>query len=241
VRKHRAMQPIYVLIHSPLVGPATWEPVRVALRRRGIQATVPALRDDPASGEPFWRQHVASVVTALRGVPAGKPLVLVAHSGAGALLPALGAALARPVAAYVFVDAGIHEDDLSRLEMMEVEATTFAATFRAHLDTGGRYPEWTDGQLEPLIPDDERRAAVLAEMRPRDRAFFTEPIPVPAGWPDAPCAYLQFSPSYDVPAALARECGWPFRAIEGGHFLMLIDPETVADAIVALVAAACPE
>ncbi|HYI14279.1 MAG TPA: hypothetical protein VEX37_02735, partial [Thermomicrobiales bacterium] len=84
------MRPIFVMIHSPLVGPATWEPVRVELRRRGVQAAVPALRDESESDLPYWRQQVESVVTTLRGAPAGQPLVLVGHSGAGALLPALG-------------------------------------------------------------------------------------------------------------------------------------------------------
>ncbi len=228
------MRPIFVLIHSPLVGPMTWEPVRVALRRRGVQAAAPALHDDPESDAPYWRQQVESVVEALRGAPAGQPLVLVGHSGAGALLPGLGAALGRPVAAYVFVDAGIHADGLSRLAMMEAEDAPFAGELRAQLEAGERYPEWTDAQLQEAIPDDERRAAVLAELRPRGLDFFSEPIPVPTGWPGARCAYLQFTSSYDVPAARARELGWPVQAIEGGHFLMLIDPETVADAILAL-------
>jgi pimeloyl-ACP methyl ester carboxylesterase len=174
-------------------------------------------------------------VAALRGAPDGQPLVLVGHSGAGALLPALGAALARPIAGYVFVDAGIHTDGLSRLEMMVAEDAPFADRLRAHLEAGGRYPEWTDEQLREAIPDDTRRAAVLAELQPRGLDFFSEPIPVPAAWPDAPCVYLQFSPAYDVPAAKARELGWPVHEIEGGHFLMLIDPETVADAILDLV------
>ncbi len=228
------MHPIIVLVHSPLVGPATWEPVRIELRQRGLQAAVPILRDDAASGDPYWRQHVASVVATMRGAPAGQPLVLVGHSGAGALLPALGAALARPVAAYLFVDAGIHADGLSRLEVMIAEDAPFAHGLLAHLEAGGRYPEWTDEQLQDAIPDDALRAAVIAEMRPRGLDFFNEPIPVPAGWPDAPVAYMQFTASYDVPAARAREQGWPVREIEGSHFLMLIDPETVADAIVSL-------
>jgi pimeloyl-ACP methyl ester carboxylesterase len=200
-----------------------------------VQAAVPALRDDPERDELYWSQQVESVVTALRGAPEGQPLVLVGHSGAGALLPALGAALARPIAAYVFVDAGIHRDGLSRLEMMVDEDAPFADGLRAHLQSGGRYPEWTDEQLQEAIPDDARRAAVLAELQPRGLDFFSEPIPVPAGWPDGPAAYLQFSTAYAVPAAKARELGWPVREIEGSHFLMLIDPETVADAILDLM------
>lgn len=227
-------RPIFVLVHSPLASPATWEPVRAELRRRGIQAAAPHVRDSAASDTPYWRQEVESVVTAMRGAPAAQPLALVGHSGAGALLPSLGAALERPIAAYVFVDAGIHQDGLSRLGIMEIESASFAGQLQAHLEAGRRFPEWTDEQLREAIPDDARRAAVLADLQPRGLDFFSEPIPVPVGWPDAPCAFLQFSASYDQPAARARALGWPVRTIEGGHFLMLIDPETVADAIVTL-------
>ena len=72
-------------------------------------------------------------------------------------------------------------------------------------------------------------------MRPRPLAFFTEPIPVFAGWPDAPCAFLQFSPAYDVPARRAREAGWRYREIAAGHFHMLVDPAAVADALLDLI------
>jgi hypothetical protein len=228
------MPPIFVLVHSPLVGPATWNPVRVALRRRGIQAAAPLLREDPARAVPYWQQAVESVVATMRGAPMDQPLVLVGHSGAGALLPALGTALGRPIAAYVFVDAGIHTDRLSRLAMMEAEDASFARQLREHLEAGGRYPEWTDAQLQDAIPDDVQRAAVLAEIRPRGLDFFSEPIPVPVDWPTGHCAYLQFSAAYDVPAARASAMGWPVREIEGSHFLMLVDPEIVADAILAL-------
>ncbi len=36
---------VFVLLHSPLVGPLTWGPVADELRRRGIEAIVPALRE----------------------------------------------------------------------------------------------------------------------------------------------------------------------------------------------------
>jgi hypothetical protein len=35
-----------VLVHNPLVGPATLEPVAEVLRRRGRPAVVPSLLDD---------------------------------------------------------------------------------------------------------------------------------------------------------------------------------------------------
>jgi hypothetical protein len=84
--------------------------------------------------------------------------VLVAHSGAGPLLPAVADALGPPIGAYLFVDAG------------------------------ERYPTWRDEDLRAAIPDPELRQRVLAaEVRPQPAEFWTETIPGFAGWPDGPC------------------------------------------------------
>lgn len=93
-----------VLIPSPLCGPATWEPVAAALGRRGIAVTIPPLRDgDPTL--PFWQQHAATAAAVLRALPADVVPLLVAHSGAGPLLPAIGRVAGRPVSGYLFADA----------------------------------------------------------------------------------------------------------------------------------------
>ena len=72
---------------------------------------------------------------------------------------------------------------------------------------------------------------MLEELQPRSLEFFAEPIPVFAGWPDAPCAYLQFSAVYGEPAAQALREGWPTARLDAGHFHMLVDPAGVADAL----------
>jgi hypothetical protein len=226
---------LFVLVPSPLVGPATWEPVAAALRDHGYAAVVPALVDREDDPRPTWRQHAGSVARALAAVDAETPLILAGHSGAGPLLPAIRAQLGRPVAAYCFVDAGVPRDGASRLDLMAAEAPEWAAEFRQELEAGARFPIWTDADLREVVLDAEQRAALLAELRPRPLAFFTEPIPVFAGWPDAPCAYLQFSAAYDVPAAQAQQAGWAYRRLAAGHFHLLVDPAGVARAMVDLV------
>lgn len=96
---------MFVLVRSLLVGPATWRPTADALRARGHAAVVPARSAEP----PLWpraREAVARAAASLDG-----PLVLAGHSGAGVLLPALAAALPRPPAATVFVDAFLPPPD----------------------------------------------------------------------------------------------------------------------------------
>ncbi|MGH9246305.1 MAG: alpha/beta hydrolase, partial [Acidimicrobiales bacterium] len=77
----------FVLVHSPLVGPFTWTLVADELRARGFLVTVPSLPEERR--EPYWRHHAEAV--AVQAERAARPLVVVGHSGACPLLPAIGA------------------------------------------------------------------------------------------------------------------------------------------------------
>jgi thioesterase domain-containing protein len=230
------MNPTLALIHSPLVGPVTWSPLAEELRRRGLSVSAPELGDDEGSGLPFWRQHAESAARALAAVDGPQPVVLTGHSGAGPLLPAIAERLKRPVAAYLFVDAGIPRDGASRLDLLRHELPEAAAQLQESLAAGGRFPQWRDQDLQTVLPDAGLRRAVLASLRPRALAFMDEPIPVFPGWPDAPCGYLRFRPGYAVPAAEAAARGWACREIDGGHFHMLVEPAAVAEALLGLIA-----
>jgi len=226
---------IYVLIHSPLVGPLTWKLVADEMRQRNLDVVVPTLVDSPDSEKPFWKQHAESVSQALAQIPKDKPLTLVAHSGAGALLPVIRESLANALNAYVFVDAGIPRNGASRLDLMKSEASEWANQFQEHLESGGYFPNWSFEDLQEVIPDASLRKQMVAEIHPRALDFFTEPIPVFAAWPDAPCVYILFSEPYKRAAVQARESGWPTYELEAGHFHMLVDAKTVTNIIVETV------
>jgi hypothetical protein len=223
---------VYVLIHSPLVGPLTWKLVAEELSRRNLEVVVPKLQDSPDSKEPYWKQHANSVSQALRHISKDTPMTLVAHSGAGPLLPAIREALPNPVHAHVFVDAGLPGAEATRLELMKSEDPDWARQFQEYLEGGGAFPDWSFDDLQEIIPDEALRAKMIAEIQPRRLEFFTEPIPVFAGWPDAPCIYILFSEPYKSAAVQAKASGWPAYEIEAGHFHMLVDAETVTDMIV---------
>lgn len=224
--------PIFVLIHSPLVGPATWQPVAEEMRRRKLYAVVPALESVEGTNVPYWRQHGEAVLKALNNVPADRPLILVAHSGGGMLLPAVRQVTGRPVAAYLFVDAMIPEDMKSRLDLFgSAEA---AERFRKGAKNG-YLPTWTDEDLREEIPDDVLRQRFVNELRPLPLAVYEEPIPVFSGWPDAPCGYLQFTPTYDMGKKRAESSDWAYARMEGGHFHMLVDARAVTTALLKMV------
>ena len=124
----------FVLVHSPLVGPLTWSLVADDLRGRGHDAIAPSLLDASCAEVPYWQRHVSAVVAALDELRVDQPLVLVAHSGAGPILPSIGQAAGRPVAGYLFVDAALPgRDGQSRLDLFQ---PSWRARFREEA-TGG--------------------------------------------------------------------------------------------------------
>ena len=137
---------LYVLIHSPLVGGFTWSLVADEMRRRSLDVIIPFLDDSPASTEPYWKQHADSFAEAFVNVDKDIPITLVAHSGAGPLLPVLRESIPNPVRAYVFVDAGIPQPT-TRLDMMRSEDSNWAEQFQEFLEEGGRFPTWSSEEL----------------------------------------------------------------------------------------------
>ena len=226
---------VYVLIHSPLVGKLTWRLVADQMRQNGLNVIVPILVDLPDSEEPLWKQHAESVSQALVQIHKNEAVTLVAHSGAGPLLPATRQHLPNPVNAYVFVDAGIPRDGSTRLDLMKWEDPEWAEQFQEELERGEHFPNWSMEDLRDVIPDESLRKQMVAEIRPRRLSFFMEPIPVFSGWPDAPCVYIRFSAPYEKPAAQARQAGWPTYELEAGHFHMLVDPATVMEMLLKAV------
>jgi Alpha/beta hydrolase family len=156
----------------------------------------------------------------------------VGHSGGGALLPAVRQVTGRPVAGYIFVDAMIPEDMKSRLDLFGSKEA--AERFRQGAKNG-HLPVWTDEDLREEIPDDALRRRFVSELRPLPLAVYEESIPVFKGWPDAPCGYLQFTPTYDIGKRRAEASGWAYARIDGGHFHMLADPQAVTDVLIKMV------
>ena len=232
--RSRNLEVEYALIHSPLVGPATWSPLAGELRRLGQCVSVPRLRDADDLDVPYWRQEVESATSALDQTASDCPLILVGHSGAGTLLPLIGNQTRRPVDRFIYIDAGLPLEGASRLAEMTNRSPQFASRLCEELAQGNRAPNWTDDDLRPIIPDDGLRRQVIAELQPRPLAFYQEPIPSPANWANVPGGYLQFSPPYASAAERARQIGWPCHNLPGGHFHMLVDPSAVAAALISI-------
>jgi alpha/beta hydrolase family protein len=234
----------FVLIHSPFVGPLSWQPTARALEARGQIAAAPSLAASAARA-PYWSRFADVVATAARELPEQAPLVLVGHSAAGLVLPAAGVAIRaagpeRAVRAYVFVDATLPRGSASLGELIPPEVGIGLEELRALAGGSGLLPpwgtDWPEDLWTQLIPDAALRARFAAELRPAPLALFEERPPAVPGWPDAPCAYLRFSPLYAREQDAARRAGWPTRALGGGHLHMLAASVAVASALLQLAA-----
>jgi hypothetical protein len=231
------MQTTFLLVHSPSVGPTTWRPVAEHLLAAGHRVHVPSLLHIGTGEPPFWPRVAEAVLDDVRHVPADSPLVLVAHSNAGLFLPAIRAALDRPVAASVFVDAALP----ARTGATPVAAPELLDFLRP-LAVHGRLPRWTDwweeADVAPMFADPVVRRTVVEEQPTLPLSYYEQRIPVPAGWDDHPCSYLLFGPPYEDLAAEAGARGWRVTRLPGEHLHQIVDPAGTARHLVELAAVA---
>jgi hypothetical protein len=226
--------PVLVLIHSPLVGPLTWQPAAERLRARGLTVVVPSLAGAADSGPPYYPRLAARVAEAVRAARPEGSLVLVGHSGAGPLLPAVAAACGGEAGAAVFVDAGLPHPGASWLET----APSALGEHLRRLAAGGRLPPWNEWfppeALTPLLPDPDQRARFVAELPRLPVGYLEEPAP-PGAAPARRCAYLQLSAPYGPAADEAKRRGWPTLREEGDHLAPLTRPAWIAGRLTVLV------
>src|SRR5258708_24865184 len=78
-----------LLVHSPLVGCATWDLVAADLAGDGYDLGVPDLTGTVMAGPPYCLRQAQLIA---RSAP-GQPAILIGHSGAGPLLAAAGAVI----------------------------------------------------------------------------------------------------------------------------------------------------
>jgi hypothetical protein len=218
----------FVLVPSPLLGSAVWEPVAAELRAAGHPATVAAL--DQAVRVP------QDVVEAVLAALPDEPVILVPHSGAGLSAPLV--ADRAGLAATVFVDAALPPADAREATMA---SGPFADFLAEQADADGVLPVWTDWwdeDLAPLFPDATTRALVERQQRRLPLSYFTRPLRVPERWTERSAAYLAFGDTYADETALARDRGWPVTVLPGHHLEMLARPGRVAAEVARLAQAA---
>lgn len=248
------MEPTIVLLHSPLVGPATWRPVAGELARAGRHVVVPDLRGVATARAPWWPEALSAVAGAVNsavgagpGGPAGgaeraraegPELVLVPHSNAGLLTPAVAGhlrSLGHRVGSCVYVDAAMPAASERHVAL----GAPGLVPLLEELAVDGLLPPWTQwwdpAEVDALVPA-RYRDEVVGEQPRLPLAYFRQRVPVPPGWEPERCAYLRLSDAYVDDAAAAAARGWLTEQLGAGHLHMLADPSAVATAVVRLSA-----
>lgn len=221
-----------VLIHSPLVGPETWLQVAEELRGCGIDVFTPSLAGVFEGEGPYYRAIGDTVARQVK--PSGPTVVLVAHSGAGGVLPAATGALVHggtAVRGAIFVDAILPHAGHSWFDTTSPER----AQQVRDLAVEGRLPPWHEwfppGALESLVPDASQRQAFEASVPRLPLAYFEEFAPPVNVWPVAHAAYIRLSDAYRGEAAQATTLGWPVVDAGLDHLAPLTRPSEVAELI----------
>ncbi|MFD1323127.1 hypothetical protein [Micromonospora sonneratiae] len=220
--------PTLVLIHSPLVGPGTWLPVAAELRARGYQVVVPAVSAVTEAEPPYYRWLADRVREDVDSVGVSDRVMLIGHSGAGALLPVIGAGLPGGAYGAVFVDAMLPHPGTSWF----ANAPAALVGQLRDLAVDGRLPPWhrwfPAEVIQALLPDEQQREHFIAELRRLPLAYFAEPAPSVPEWSPQRCAYLQLSDGYDPEAAEAQRRGWTVRHEPADHLALLTQPGRIS-------------
>lgn len=216
---------VFLLIPSPLLGPATWRPVEGWLSGRGYQAQTVDF-----GAHPRTPSGVLDAVVAAAGRQA---VILVPHSNAGLYAPYLASLL--EVEATVYVDAALPGPEAEGGET-QLAPPTFMRFLSTLADQQGVLPPWTEwwDDVDDLFPDASVRQAVEREQQRLSLTYFTSRIPVPSCWTQHRAAYLAFGETYATERDRAARLGWVTRTMTGNHLHALLDPAAVGTSILDL-------
>ncbi|MEY9966137.1 hypothetical protein ABIA33_004196 [Streptacidiphilus sp. MAP12-16] len=201
-----------------------------ALRERGHAVVVPSLAGAFSGSPPYLPTMTAAVTEAVDGADAD--IVLVGHSGAGGVLPALASGITSTVVGTIFVDALLPYPGLSWFDTAPPELST---QLRALAAPNGLLPRWDawfpPGAVDELLPDPHARSRFLADIPQIPLAYLQERTPVQPELAPSRCAYLQLSEAYRSEAIQAEHRGWLVVYRAAHHLAMLTDPEPIAASI----------
>lgn len=212
-----------LLVHSPFVGPGSLEPLAEVLRAKGHEAFCPDVRNAQV-----WSEFAAKAVAASND--AGfVPTLVVGHSGAGAAIPAIGAALGAQ--GLIFLDA-----------ILPPENGTWAPVepFRTRLvnmaDADGMLPPWNTwwnpNMMRRLVPDEALRGRIEGECVPVQLDLYLSGSVQPEGWSSPKsCVYIRLSNAYTDETNEAEARGWSVTRLDGSHLDAATRPVETANLI----------
>ena len=225
----------FVLVHGAWHGGWCWSEVAPTLEARGHRAFAPTLRGLAHRADAFGSDidadaHVDDLASLVEALDL-HDIVLVLHSYAGLLGPALLARLHSRLRHIAWIEAVVPCPGQPMLELVAPEAAARFARLAC---------ESADGRLPvPDVAQFNLRDPALAErlsgcLTPHPLRTFTEPVrSAQADVTTFPGSYLiandRDPQPYERFVPLAQHAGWPVVRVAGGHILMLTNPSAVID------------
>ena len=233
------MSATLLFVHSPVAGPSTWTYTADMLRQKGFSCAVPDLTGVATMAPPFYPKYAVAAAAAVNDT--SDTVVVVGHSAAGALLPAIAEAVGDRTRGAVFVDAMLPQPGRSWFDTAPPELT---AQLRGLADRG-LLPPWHEwfppGSLVELVPDAAVRRQLIAEIPQLPIAYFDEPAPQARFADSVACAFVRLGSGFDRAADKADRLGWWVARRDWDHLRMLSAPEAVADLIAQAISATLAE
>ena len=232
--------PTVALVHGAFADSSSWSGVIERLLARGVNVTALA---NPLRGIAADSGYIASVLAQIDG-----PVVAVGHSYGGAVITN-AATDAKHVVGLVYVAAFAPEEGetlgaASAASKDSVLNTALVARQYRSADGGPATEFFIDpAKVRDAFAGDlsDREAALIgATQRPVAEAAFSEPNGPPA-WKHLPAwavvATKDRAAGTDIVRSMAERAGANITDLEGSHVIMISQPETVADVILAAVTA----
>ncbi len=227
----------FLLVPSFLLGPECWRGVSEVLGRLGhdsvIAAPSPTTPNDADHIGPWVEQVVAAVDP--RGT---EPLVVVAHSMSCSRLPLIAKALidrGRVVHALVSVNGKVPWIDGQSPVDADPQLRQLLDGLVRPNDYLPPWHRWWGSMILDMVPDEAVRERVFAEARAMPRALFDQPIPIPALPQTVRRTFLATGRMYEPAYDKAKAEGWTVARLDGEHLHIVVDPVSVAGALLSLV------
>lgn len=225
----------WLLIPSPLLGPASWHPVADVLTQRGCRAVVAETTMTTTADLDHltpWVNELLTMEVPDRDVPTS----VVAHSAA---------CPRTPLAVEELIGKGWAIDSMILVDGRFPDGKSFtesSARFGDTLDGMVRpddylppWPRWWGSLVNGLVVDPIARDLVFSEARPVPRSWFDQPAPVPDLTDRVAAGFLSFGPGYAEACEVAYKAGWVTNRLGGDHLHQVVAPEAVAASLIDMV------
>src|SRR5918999_562919 len=231
-----------VLVHGAFADASGWNDVVEQLQAEGVEVTAPA---NPLRGISIDSAYIASLLDQIPG-----PVIAVGHSYGGAVI-SNAANNANNVVGLVYVAAFAPEEGetLGGIEQDSKDSVLTSALVQLQYPNGQGAETAVEFAIDPAqfhdafaadLPEGQT-AVMAATQRPVAELAFSTPTRSPA-WKNLPSWAVvptgDKAAGTDVVRSMAERAGAGITEVEGSHVIMMSQPQAVADAIMAALAAA---